>query len=85
MKKLREEGITILMVTHDVEFAAEVSDRCGLFFDHQVLSADTPEKFFGGNSFYTTAANRIARQQYEGVITCEQVIELCRRNGRKKA
>ena len=85
LKKLREEGITILMVTHDVEFAAEVSDRCGLFFDHQVLSADTPEKFFGGNSFYTTAANRIARQQYEGVITCEQVIELCRRNGRKKA
>ena len=32
LKDLRRQGITVLMVTHDVEFAAEVSDRCGLFF-----------------------------------------------------
>lgn len=81
--ELKQQGITILMVTHDVEFAAEVSDRCGLFFDHQVVSVDKPEEFFCNNNYYTTAANRISRQQYENAITCEEVIALCKRNGRK--
>lgn len=83
LKDLRGQGITVLMVTHDVEFAAEVSDRCGLFFDHEITSVDTPEEFFCNNNYYTTAANRISRQQYENAITCEEVIELCRQNGRK--
>ena len=83
LKDLRGQGITLLMVTHDVEFAAEVSDRCGLFFDHEITSVDTPEEFFCNNNYYTTAANRISRQQYENAITCEEVIELCRQNGRK--
>lgn len=81
--ELKQQGITVLMVTHDVEFAAEVSDRCGLFFDHQVVSVDKPEEFFCNNNYYTTAANRISRQQYENAITCEEVIALCKRNGRK--
>ena len=84
LKDLRRQGITVLMVTHDVEFAAEVSDRCGLFFDHEITSVDTPEEFFCNNNYYTTAANRISRQQYENAITCEEVIELCRQNGRKR-
>ena len=83
LKDLRGQGITLLMVTHDVEFAAEVSDRCGLFFDHEITSVDTPEEFFCNNNYYKTAANRISRQQYENAITCEEVIELCRQNGRK--
>ena len=83
LKDLRRQGITVLMVTHDVEFAAEVSDRCGLFFDHEITSVDTPEEFFCNHNYYTTAANRISRQQYENAITCEEVIELCRQNGRK--
>ena len=70
------------MVKHDVEFAAGVSDRCGLFFDHEITSVDTPEEFFCNNNYYTTAANRISRQRYENAVTCEDVIELCRQNGR---
>ncbi len=84
LQKLQETGISILMVTHDVEFAAEVSDRCGLFFDHEITSLDTPEAFFGNNNFYTTAANRISRGRYENAVTCEEVIEICKKNGRIK-
>lgn len=80
---LKQEGITILMVTHDVEFAAEISDRCGLFFDHEVTSMDTPEGFFCNNTYYTTAANRISRQHFDNAVTCEDVIALCRQNHRK--
>ena len=84
MRRLQSEGITILMVTHDVEFAASVSNRCAMFFDRELTSVDPPEEFFCDNSFYTTAANRIARQMYDGVVTCEDVVGLCKENGRKK-
>lgn len=74
---LKAQGITILTVTHDVEFAAECADRCALFFDGEVLSADVPEAFFAENNFYTTAANRIARQLFPHAVTCAQVLTSC--------
>lgn len=74
-------GVTVITVTHDVEFAAETADRCALIFDGEFVSADTPGRFFAGNSFYTTAANRIARGWYNGAVTCGEVAEMCRKNG----
>lgn len=84
LSELRCDGITILMVTHDVEFAAENADRCALFFDGEILSADSPEKFFGENNFYTTAANRMARGIWKSAVTCDQVTEYCLAERRKK-
>ena len=72
--------MTILAVTHDVEFAAENADRCALFFDGEILSADVPEKFFAENNFYTTAANRMSRRLFPNAVTCEQVVQLCKRD-----
>lgn len=84
IKQLKEEGITVVTVTHDVEFAAENADRCGLFFDGELISVDTPSDFFSENSFYTTAANRISRGFFKNTILCEEVASLCRKNGRKE-
>lgn len=82
LKSLTQEGRTIVMVTHDIEFAAEVSDRCGLFFDKTVLAMDTAQQFFSGNTFYTTAANRIGRHICEGAILCKDIIKRCQtKNG----
>lgn len=78
LKELKKDGMTILMVTHDIEFAAENADRCGLFFDGEILSSDIPEKFFAENNFYTTAANRMARRLFPNAVTCEQVIASCK-------
>ena len=77
LKELKLNGITVISVTHDIEFAAENSDRCGLFFDGEILSAAVPEKFFAENSFYTTSANRIARGLFPNAVTCNQVIKNC--------
>ena len=77
LTRLKAEGMTLLMVTHDVEFAAETADRCALFFDGEILSADTPSRFFGGNTFYTTAANRMARTLCPNAVTCGQVVRFC--------
>lgn len=84
LKRLKEDGITIVTVTHDVEFAASNADRCGMFFDGELISVDTPTAFFSENSFYTTAANRISRGYYKNAILCEEVASLCRTNGRKE-
>lgn len=81
LRELKKDGMTVLMVTHDVEFAAENADRCALFFDGEILSADVPTAFFSENSFYTTAANRMARQLWPDAVTCEQVIAACGRGG----
>ena len=84
LQELKTDGITIVIVTHDVEFAAVNADRCALFFDGEITSIDTPAAFFSDNNFYTTAANRIARHLYKNAVTCEDVAALCRMNGQKK-
>ena len=78
--KLKETGITILMVSHDVEFCAEYADLVSMFFDGQILTTDTPHRFFGQNSFYTTAANRMSRCVFRNAVTAEDVAELYKKN-----
>lgn len=73
LQELKADGLTVAIVTHDVEFAAANADRCALFFDGEILSADTPTAFFSENNFYTTAASRIARSFFPQAVTCEQV------------
>lgn len=84
LSRLKGEGKTIVMVTHDVEFAAEYADRCAMFFDGQIVSADGRVEFFASNSYYTTAAARITRPMYENAVTVELAAELCRLNGEKQ-
>lgn len=76
-RKLADEGITIIMVSHDLDFCAKYSDECALFFDGSVISSGESKHFFLGNSFYTTAANRISRGIIEGCVTCEEVTKAC--------
>ncbi len=80
LSKLKAQGITIVMVSHDVEFCAKYADMVSMFFDGQILTTDTPRRFFGNNSFYTTAANRMSRHVFSMAVTAEDVVELCRQN-----
>jgi len=83
LQKLKQQGVTVIAVTHDVEFAAKCADRCALFFRGEIVSEDIPARFFDENSFYTTSANRICRGWYDGVATVEDAAALCLRNGRR--
>ena len=80
LKQLQAKGITIIMVSHDVEFCARYADMVSMFFDGQILTTDTPRRFFGGNSFYTTAAGRMSRHVFDCAVTAEDVVALCRQN-----
>ena len=83
LRRLQESGITVIMVSHDVEFCAKYADRVSMFFDGQILTTDTPQRFFGNNSFYTTAANRMSRHVFSMAVTAEAVIDLCKQNDRE--
>lgn len=69
---LNKEGLSILAVSHDVEFCASFADRCAMFFNGEVTSEDKAREFFAGNSFYTTAANRLFRGIAPDIVTCEE-------------
>lgn len=81
LKELTAQGITLLLVTHDLEFAASYADRCGLLFDGRMTSEDEPHAFFSGNRFYTTVSSQIAGAAIAQAITCEEVIAACKRSG----
>ena len=77
LSDLKKNGTTVLMVSHDIEFAAEYADRCALCFDGSITSSGTPREFFGGNSFYTTVANRMARTRLSDAVLAEDIILAC--------
>lgn len=79
LKKLQASGMSALIVTHDLEFAAEYSDRCSMFFDGGIVSEGTPRTFFSGNHFYTTAAYRMSRQVIDNAILWGDVVNICKR------
>lgn len=72
---LKAEGRTILLVTHDLEFAAQYCDRCGLLFDGKIVAEDDAVEFFSQNRFYTTASARLTRGFFSGAVTSTAVRE----------
>ena len=74
---LKSNGVTIVMVSHDIEFCAEFSDRCAMFFDGSITSVNEPRKFFAGNTFYTTSANRMARARLPKAVLADDIILAC--------
>lgn len=76
LQALRDRGVTVILVSHDVEFCAKYADFVSMFFDGQILTTDTPRRFFGANSFYTTAANRMSRHVFRDAVTASDMIAL---------
>lgn len=83
LKKLKNAGAAVVVVSHDVEFAASCADRCAMFFRGEITSCDTPVKFFSENNFYTTSANRMTRGYFDDAVTADDVVKLCSDNGRR--
>ena len=51
-ENLKEEGKTIIIVTHDIEFCKQVADRCGLFAQGELIGINDSERFFENAKFY---------------------------------
>lgn len=74
---LSQKKVTILMVSHDIEFCAKYATKTGLFFDGNIASMQDTKEFFVENHFYTTAANRMCRNYFPDVVTVRDAIRVC--------
>ena len=75
--RLSQKKVTILMVSHDIEFCAKYATKTGLFFDGNIASVQDTKEFFVENHFYTTAANRMCRNYFPDVVTVQDAIRVC--------
>ncbi len=61
IQEKQKENKTILMVTHDMEFASSCSHRCGMLFAGEIIAENEVKPFFQSNEFYTTDFVRMTR------------------------
>ena len=80
LRELNSEGVTIIAVSHDTEFCADISHRSAVFLSGRLSEPTDTGRLLSKNSFFTTPASLISRRHYEGAVTAEQVTELCRKN-----
>lgn len=80
IRELCSKGITVIAVSHDTEFCASYCDFCAMISDGMCISESETKEFFAGNFFYTTAANKIARDFFPDAVTEKEVIRLCSEN-----
>ena len=81
LERLRNKGLTILAVSHDLEFASKIADSCALIFQGEIVSHAEPHRFFADNFFYTTDSCKIAQDFQESdsiAITSEELLEQVR-------
>lgn len=79
--RLRDEGVTVIAVTHDAEFAADVATVCGFLFRGELISEGGVREFFSGNELYTTPAARITRGIADGCVTVSEARTLIMAGG----
>lgn len=81
LEQLKENGKTILMVSHDIEFCARNADWCTMLFDGEMYEMEKTRTFLGQNSYYTTAAHRMAMDFDREVILWEEIYEQIKEQG----
>lgn len=77
LKGLQASGVTMVMVSHDIEFCARYADTVAMFFDGEITCIDTSRRFFSDNAYYTTAASRMSRHVFSDAVLDEDVVALC--------
>lgn len=69
------QKLTVVMVSHDLDFCAEYASECALMFDRCIVSKADVVTFFEQNNYYTTSAAKIASGYIKGAVTYRQVGE----------
>ncbi|MCI1902571.1 MAG: ATP-binding cassette domain-containing protein [Enterococcaceae bacterium] len=82
--QLKKGGTTIIFATHDLEFAAQFADECALLFNGRIVMQKAVNEFLRTNYFYTTAANRIARDYFPQAVTIKEVVQCLKTHLRQK-
>ena len=81
LRELADNGVCVVLVSHDMEFVSEVSDSVSLIFNGEIVETLPKRDFFSSVSYYTTDAYKISRSVFENSVTQDDVEYLLKRNG----
>ncbi|MFZ5651072.1 MAG: energy-coupling factor ABC transporter ATP-binding protein, partial [Bacillota bacterium] len=68
-------GAGVVLVTHDVEFAAEYASRVIMMFAGRIVSDGTRHETLGQSVFYTSQIGKLCRGFCDGVLTFDDAVE----------
>ena len=75
LTELVKQGLSVLVVTHDVEFAALYASRVIMMFDGQIISDGPVGEVLGQSFFYTTQIGKMCRGLVDGILTLPQALD----------
>lgn len=75
IKELTKNKLTVIAVSHDIEFCGEFSDRVAVFFNGRIIRSGTPKEIFSVNAYYTTGAVCMAKDIINGAVTDGDILE----------
>lgn len=75
LRELNKKGSTIIMITHDIEFAAEFANKFILLFNGEAIQTGTKEEVFTGGTYYNTSMNKLFRNIDDAIFTIDDVLE----------
>ena len=61
LRQLTSCGLTVVLVTHDLTFAALVADQVSLLFDGGITCTQPVREFFADNLFYRPQVDGLVR------------------------
>lgn len=68
-------GASVILVTHDVEFAAEYAGRVIMMFDGRVVSDGSGRETFGRSVFYSPQIGKLCRGFYDDILTFQEALD----------
>ncbi|MEW6553470.1 MAG: ATP-binding cassette domain-containing protein [Actinomycetota bacterium] len=78
LDEYREDGSTLFVVTHDVEFAASLADRVAIMGDGSIITVGPASEVLSDSLFFSPQVNRLLGDAYGGVIHEEEAVSILR-------
>lgn len=78
LRELADEGTTIVLSSHDMQFCAENVETVAVLFGGQVVAQRPVHALFADNAYYTTNPAIISRPYLTDAITVAEVVDACR-------
>jgi len=76
---LKNEGTTIVLVTHDIEFVAKYSDRVSLMFNKEMVAIGSKYEILNSGLYYSTQMSRLFKNIDNKVLTIEDAFNVSKK------
>lgn len=74
LAKLNRSGATVILITHDIEFASQFCNHFLLMFGGERVAEGDAKEVLGKGIYYTTTINKLLRNINEDIFTLEQAL-----------